>query len=174
MSFEQAIFAFLPSLEFSTRALHLTGYDLTLLHPADKTVKMLALFKCRICNNFIQDPVQLDCKHILCNACWLNFERDDPNKRNLCPVCNHRVSHWNVLSKTDKMLNTLYKTCKVKCHYECGLILNPKRMRYHQLWGCQNRPIDCCWMDCKEVLPYKEIIEHVRKHFKTADEHENI
>ncbi len=93
MSFEQAIFAFLPSLEFSTRALHLTGYDLTLLHPADKTVKMLALFKCRICNNFIQDPVQLDCKHILCNACWLNFERDDPNKRNLCPVCNHRVSN---------------------------------------------------------------------------------
>lgn len=139
-------------------------------------------FICKICLGLVFNPIMCgNCENLFCNQCI-----DDLMKiSKVCPCCRHYFNS----TKLGRFANSFLEKIKVKCPFNCGLIIKTCKLQTH-LINCDNRPfIYSCKKCSKEISLFKNnyqlIAEHMLECLKknvledeykllTGDKEENI
>lgn len=113
---------------------------------------------CHHCNNIVDEPVELPCKHIVCRPCCFHLLNSDPFS---CPECNqiHQVAVSSIQSPTP-LIDKLLRRLLVHCDRErCKKIVHLCDLKTHLDSGCT---------EAITSVPHSLTIDHILQQPTTA------
>ena len=130
-------------------------------------------FSCPVCLTFPRDPVQINCRHLMCWGCCATImEGARIGGMHHCPVCREPFEDFLHIQFADVDVLNQFSMYRVRCPYGCGEEKNPEQMDWHQHFNCRKRPVTCTVQRCRIVIPFKDMRAHLDAHENQATQRE--
>lgn len=114
-------------------------------------------FICKICLGLVFNPIMCgNCENLYCFQCIDGLMKISK----VCPCCRHYFNS----TKLGRFANSFLEKIKVKCPFNCGLIINTCKLQTHFL-NCDNKPIIySCKICSKEFCLFKNNYQLIAEH----------
>ena len=87
---------------------------------------------CPICQRPLEQPIELDCGHLMCASCFVSVKEDARDMKLACPECQYSINVTTVRMVKLVSLLAVLGDLKVVCpNTKCKLIVNRSDLARH-------------------------------------------
>ena len=128
-------------------------------------------FICPIYQCIARDPIEFRCcRHWYCCYCFMEYNQH-PNSRPSgaslphlmrCAFCRQEINvHYKTTAFPLVSRQIAYSKLRVSCSFRCGKVGAPYKIRDHELFYCEKRPLRCPFPGCPAIFDAAHIVDHI-------------